>query len=296
MEIEDRKHQRYIKKLHKDILIIMDEVDRICHKYHLNYYLMCGSCLGAVRHQGFIPWDDDLDVAMPRNDFNRLISLIKENSVLDERFYLRWVDTERYYNQDFAKVCLKGTVFQTNMGKADQRAGIFVDIFPLDPSEQYSPNVEKKSKLYKHLHSCLYLKGAEAGAMDWNIKHWPRNLLAILFSNQNIYKIMLWVIKSRRNYKEDYQALYSTPYPIKRQIFPKAWHGEGILMDFENRKYICPSEPKKVMQMIYGDNFMELPPVEKRKTHCPMKVVFSDGEEMTFDKVNSEITYNDILD
>lgn len=123
----------------------MDEVDRICHKYHLQYYLMCGSCLGAVRHQGFIPWDDDLDVAMPRNDFNRLISLIKENSVLDERFYLRWVDTERYYNQDFAKVCLKGTVFQTNMGKADQRAGIFVDIFPLDPSEQYSLMLKKRA-------------------------------------------------------------------------------------------------------------------------------------------------------
>jgi lipopolysaccharide cholinephosphotransferase len=290
-----KKQQHYLEKLHKDILLIMDEVDRICREYQLHYYLMCGSCLGAIRHNGFIPWDDDLDIAMPRNDFERFIALIDKGSVLNNRFYLRWISTEKYYNQDFAKVCLKGTVFQADNGKAEQNAGIFVDVFPLDPCQPFDEKVERKSKLYKHLHSCLYLKGAEKRAMDWKLKHWPRNIFVKIFSNRFIYKIMLYVIKTKNVDSAGCQALFTTPYPIKRQIFPKEWHGEGKRLKFEDRAFVCPSESEKIMRLIYGDKYMELPPKDKRKTHCPIRIVFSDGEEMRFNKTISSISYNDLI-
>ena len=65
----------YLNKLHDDIISIMDEIDNICRKNTLYYYLICGSLLGAIRHKGFIPWDDDLDIVMPREDFDKFISI-----------------------------------------------------------------------------------------------------------------------------------------------------------------------------------------------------------------------------
>lgn len=298
MDLIDRK-QRYLDKLHKDILTIMDEIDRICREYQLRYYLMCGSCLGAVRHKGFIPWDDDLDVTMPREDYDKFISLVSDKTevkhILGKRFYLRWVTTDKYYNQDFAKICLKGTVFQANNGRSEDNAGIYVDIFPLEPCGHYSERVERISQLYNHFHSCLYLIGAEKDAMDWRIKHWPRNLIVKLLSNRSIYKIMLCIIKLEKKDNYEYQAYFSTPYPIRRQLFPKSWHGQGKLMQFEDRYYMCPDEPEKMMEFIYGDEYMELPPENKRKTHCPIRVVFSDGEEMCFEKPLLSIKYEDLL-
>jgi len=294
------RQQHYLDKLHSDILSIMDEVDRICQVYQLHYYLMCGSCLGALRHKGFIPWDDDLDIAMPRADFDKFIELIEKQSekkpVLNNQFYLRWISTEQYYNQDFAKVCIKGTVFKADDGKADQNAGIFIDVFPLESCSHFSERIARVSRIYKHLHSCLYLKGAKKGAMDWRLRHWLRNLIVKVIPNRYIYKFMLWIIRPKDVNNIEYQALFATPYPIQRQVFPKSWHGDGHRMQFENRFYLCPSEPDKVMRLIYGDNYMDLPPINKRKTHCPVRVVFSDGEEMVFDNNNTFISYDDLLD
>lgn len=292
--------QKYLEKLHKEILTIMDEIDRICQEHHLRYYLMCGSCLGALRHKGFIPWDDDLDITMPRDDFDKFVSLVSgktgEKQVLDERFYFRWITTEKEYSQDFAKVCIKGTVFKTHNGKADEKAGIYVDVFPLDPCEPYSKKIQRKSIIYRHFHSCLVLKGAEKGAMDWKIKHWPRNLISKCFSSRVIYKIMLYIIKPPKGLKTECQAFFCTPYPINRQVFPNSWHGEGRRVQFENRFYVCPAEAESVIKLIYGNNYMDIPPVNKRKTHYPIRIVFSDGEEMLFEKAKMRVKYNDIID
>jgi lipopolysaccharide cholinephosphotransferase len=131
--------------------------------------------------------------------------------------------------------------------------------------------------------------------MDWKLKHWPRNIFVKIFSNRFIYKIMLYVIKTKNVDSAGCQALFTTPYPIKRQIFPKEWHGEGKRLKFEDRAFVCPSESEKIMRLIYGDKYMELPPKDKRKTHCPIRIVFSDGEEMRFNKTISSISYNDLI-
>lgn len=290
--------QRYLNKIHNDLLILMDEVDRICKDHNLRYYLMGGSCLGAIRHKGFIPWDDDLDIAMPRKDFNKLVALASKDkngfSMLSDHLYLRWISSEKFYNQDFAKICRKGTVFKENNGKAAQNAGIFIDVFPLDACGPYSRAIERRSTLYNFLHGCLFLKGAEKSQMDWKFRHWFRNSIVLMFSNKTIYKIMLWIINLHKT-KSEFNAFFSSPYPIKRQVFPKDWHGEGKRALFEGRFYICPDEPEKLMRIVFGDNYMELPPLEKRKTHYPIRVVFIDGEEMLFEKPKKKIQYKDIL-
>ena len=291
-------NNHYLTKLHTELLRLLDEVDRVCREFNLHYYLIGGSCLGAVRHMGFIPWDDDLDVVMPREDFDKFLTLANDNSkgesALKDGFYLRWITTEKSYNQDFAKVCIKGTLFQEDNGIASQNAGIFVDIFPLDLCEQYDNRIERKSRFYKYLHSCLYLKGAEKDKMDWALIHWPRNIFTKLLPNRCIYKLMLFIINPNKS-NGDYLAFYPSPYPISRQVFPKSWYGEGKRMQFENKFYMCPSEPEKVLQLFYGNNFMELPPINKRKTHYPIRVVFSDGEELYFEEIKNKVQYEDLI-
>jgi lipopolysaccharide cholinephosphotransferase len=159
-------NERYLVKLHQDILKIMDEVERICTKFHLCYYLMGGSCLGAIRHNGFIPWDDDLDIVMPRADFDRFIALLSDDNnkcekdrVLGDGFFLRWISTEKSYNLPYAKVCLKGTKFQEINGLAAKSAGIFVDVFPLDSCGPYGKIIKLKSYFLSALNNCLFYKG-----------------------------------------------------------------------------------------------------------------------------------------
>ena len=69
------EHNEYIKRIHEEILKVMDEIDRICRDQGLQYYLIGGTLLGAVRHGGFIPWDDDLDIAMPREDYETFLAI-----------------------------------------------------------------------------------------------------------------------------------------------------------------------------------------------------------------------------
>ena len=298
--MKSQTNERYLSKLHHDILTIMDEVDRICKENNLRYYLMCGSCIGAVRHKGFIPWDDDLDIAMPFNDFIRFIKLITQNqaknSILSESFYLRWINTEKCYNHSFAKICLKGSVFQESNGPASKNAGIYVDIFPLYSCPAYGKRIEIKNSICTFLERCIHYKGANKKLQERNLKHWPIKIVSNLLPNKVIYKIMLMIIRPLDESKSDYQAFFATPYPIRRMLFPKKWHGEGKDLCFEGRKYKCPSETMKYLKQIYGENVMQLPPEDKRKSHFPLHVVFSDGEEMFFEKPSKKIKYRDIIE
>ncbi len=291
--------KKYLTKLHHDILMIMDEVDRICRANHLRYYLMCGSCIGAVRHKGFIPWDDDLDIAMPFKDFSRFIELVSEDNrekgVLSDSFYLRWITTEKYYNHSFAKVCLKRTVFQESNGPAAKNAGIYIDVFPLYSCMPYGKAIEIKNSVVTFLENCIHYKGAEKKPFGWNVKRWPIKILSKIFSNSIIYKLMLMIIRPLEENRSDFQAFYATPYPMRRMVFPKNWHGEGKKLLFEGRYYVCPIETDCYLKQIYGKDVMQLPPENKRKSHYPLRVVFSDGEEMIFKNIKNRVSYKDII-
>lgn len=291
-------NDKYLNKLHRDIIMIMDEVDRICRENNIHYYLMCGSCLGAIRHNGFIPWDDDLDVAMPRKDFNRFIELvsnINKPSLLKEEFYLRWITTEKNYNYAFAKVCMKGTVFQQDNNIPNYNSGIFVDVFPLDNCKHYSKKIEFKNLVVKFLNRSFHYRGMEGRVFDWNLKRFIHKLISRLFSGRFIHNLMLYIIGTVDDKESDYQVFFNTPYPIKRMIFPKTWHGEGKRLPFEDRMYVCPDEAELYLERIYG-NFMSIPPESKRKTHYPVRVVFSDGDEMFFEKTKKKVKYSDLLE
>ena len=118
------------KKLQQLILLIAKEIARICDKYNIDYYLDGGSMLGAVRHKGFIPWDDDFDIAMKRSDFERFLQVC-EKELDKNKYFLQTEWSEKNYCFSFAKVQLIGTHFIEEFSKdADVKHGIFADIFP----------------------------------------------------------------------------------------------------------------------------------------------------------------------
>lgn len=291
MELDNQVNSKYLDMLHKDILVVMDEIDRICKYRGLRYYLAGGSCLGALRHKGFIPWDDDLDILMPYDDFKKFIESLRVD--LKDDFYLEWVTTNNNYHQDFAKICLRNTEFVEDGWECERTFGIFVDIFPLYPSTECNKCVLLKKKIYNFLHAAMFCKSRKN--LDWGWRNWPINIISRTFSSLSIYKLMLFVINPLKDDEAQYYACYPSTYPINRQVFPKEWYRKCIPTQFEDRYYMCAIDSDKKMLLEYGENYMELPPMNKRKTHYPLFVKFSDGSTCKFSKHNSKVTYEDIV-
>lgn len=272
----DNKH--YLSKLHKDILTIMDEIDRICKAYNIKYYLVGGTLLGAIRHHGFIPWDDDLDIAMPRDDMEKFLSIAK--SELSSQFYIEWISTNEKYWQFFPKVCLKNTIFEERYVKKAKPTGIFVDIFPLDYSPAYCSYTEKKRSIIKKLIG--YLQRRVAGG--FTIKYFYDPLLRHLLSPKYVFKVMDKITKSVAKHGQTHFANFGSQYRLSKQTMPIEWYGNGVTVDFEGHSYKAPAEYIKVLTSVFGDNFMQIPPSNKRRCHYPSSVKFSDGEVLTFEK------------
>ena len=275
----------YLQKLHAEILDIMDEVDRVCKKNNLRYYIVGGTLLGAIRHKGFIPWDDDLDIAMPRDDFERFIEL--SSSELNPSYYLEWITTNPIYWESFPKVCRKDTVFlhQTHQ-KRNLHWGIFIDIFPLDYSPAYSNKLEWRKKLGNHLKALLVSAVIEE-KNTWKI--WVYRFIHLFISNKYVHKLIRSVRLSARKLGATHFANFGSQYKLSKQTMPIEWYGEGTPIEFEGRMYNAPKEYERVLSSIYGNNYMQLPPENKRRTHYPIKVVFSDGETMEFKRTENVV-------
>jgi lipopolysaccharide cholinephosphotransferase len=251
---------------------LLKEFIAICEKHGLRYYLFGGSCLGAIRHQGFIPWDDDLDIAMPRPDFNRLIALTKE---FKEPFFLQSVYSDNRYSYPYAKLrnsdtCFKEAVFAfTNMNH-----GIWIDIFPLDGMSKKPNATNVKSIKPYFLWFRWYFSYLSA------MLHKPRfdkhffldiitNLISIIFFP---FGILNWNSKSisKSIQKIPYEEAslvgpYLTMY-FNREALPSSVFGEGVIAKFEGLEVKVPADYHRYLTHIFGD-YMKLPPKEKQMGH-----------------------------
>ena len=124
--------EKELLRVHELELVIAEEIKRLCTKHHISYFMIAGTLLGAVRHGGFIPWDEDMDFGMTRKNYDRFVRICQKE--LDSsRFFLQTMETDPGYTYAFAKIRLLGTVFTEALAKDSKAAnGIFVDIFPFD--------------------------------------------------------------------------------------------------------------------------------------------------------------------
>ena len=268
-------------------LDILKEIDRICHENKIKYFLIEGSLLGAVRHNGFIPWDDDLDIGMLRNDYDKFLKIAEEN--LKIGYKLCCYENIKNYHLPFSKI-----VSLNNRGFKNKEAilsknynGPFVDIFPLDTSSiglgKYQINKFNKIRKYRDI---LLIK------VRYKIKFsWKRLLYFIespFYSNKKLHeKINKLSTKDNKKNKK-YVINYSSSYGVKKEIFPSCCFEEGISIKFEDMIVTIPKNYNYVLTRIYGD-YMQLPPENKRISRhsiCDMSFNSKNIEEDDIDENN----------
>lgn len=270
------KENDYLPRLHSEILSIMDCIDSVCKCNGIRYYLIGGTLLGAIRHNGFIPWDDDLDIVMPRDDFNRFVTIMVEEKPYQLR--LEWITTNPKYYRLFAKVCRPNTRFAEDMGNGrSSDFGIFVDVFPLDATNGYNKNVMFRKWVESKINVMISEKAYPS------TRKGIKQAVIKLFSFRFLHKVSFFFMHYPVFKKYGYYTNFGSHYDAKRQTMPKAYYGDGIEYTFEDRKFIIPSNYDAVLRSIFGNKYMEIPPKSKQITHHPLFVQFSDGSFINFD-------------
>ena len=276
--------KKTLNKIHRSEQEILDEIARVCDKNGLRYLLIGGTLLGAIRHNGFIPWDDDLDISMPREDYEKFLRIAPKE--LGDRFLLEDISTNDEYCYMFSKVKLKNTIMRekTMSESYDGGQGIWVDIFPLDYTNHFKDSfIKLKWRRIVFLKRICMRKSKRTKRVE---RKRIDNFL-FLYKHRSVKSIMKKlnkIVESENNKNCMYYINYGSQYGVLRQthlideILPLS------KVKFEGKEYFAPRNCDYVLTNIYGPNYMQLPPKEKRITHGPEYIKFEDGEEVFFNE------------
>ena len=242
--------------LQETILELMFSVHELCKTNNITYYMVGGTMLGAVRHNGFIPWDDDIDISMPRKDFERFISI--KASALPE-----WMEIippgKGPVNMGYAKVVNKETTLVEDY-KGVRVGGIFIDIFPLDGIA--NSKEEAISRLKKIKLKTFMLRSNQGLS---NVDSFSRKVVSFIskhISTEKLYQRYYKEVAKKDYYSCEYVANTVGVYEIK-ELTERRIYGTPKLYKFEKYNLYGVEYPDEFLRGLYGD-YMKLPPVEKQ--------------------------------
>ena len=266
-----------VKDVQMKILEVMKFIDKICRENHIVYYIMGGTALGAVRHKGFIPWDDDLDIFMTPDQYAKFRDAF--NKKADKQFFLQeWKTTPDYL--EYAKVRMNGTTFiEHSFAKCkNMHQGIYVDIMMLHKV----PNVNSIQKLVYYDSKYVTLYGLSQ--RNWKPKNSIQKLaLTILkfLPNKFILKKCYQRIYKYDDLKNDFKWCYwITPAKFEKGLFDKQFFVEPIDIPFEDTKLLGSKYVKEYLAARYGD-YMKLPSEAERKAAVHAEI-FDTEKDYTF--------------
>lgn len=255
---------------------ILDVVHDICVKNNIKYSLAYGTLIGAVRHGGFIPWDDDIDIMMPREDYERFLSIW--NDVSPKGYILQNTGTDFDFTQNFTKIRKDHTTFLHSLdeGKTSYHKGIFVDIFPGD---RVAP--KKISRIMQFI-ACainlLYSRGfisGTGGAMGllerFLLKTSKENYIKRRKSSENFIR--------RWNNRNDCKYVFPSTIGSSKVYYPSNLFDDMSTIRFNDKEYKCVGDVDATLRAEYGD-YMQLPPEEDRVwKHHPVIIDFEHNYE-----------------
>ena len=239
-------------------LDLLQKTAEFCENNGLRYFLCGGTLIGAIRHKGYIPWDDDIDIAMPRPDYDRFVMTFNQP---DNYFQVVNMDTNPDYAYDFAKVYDNRTVFK-ELHYHGITFGVNIDVFPADGVKD-----DTQVNKIKMLHKVLNTKKANYYKRTWSKKiiNTFGKLLLLPFSAR---QIATWMDNEARKYafgSVPKAGVIANPYG-PGEIVDKSVFDSDIYVEFEGRKYRAPIGYDTWLRSIYGD-YMQLPPEEHRVPH-----------------------------
>ena len=252
----------------KIMLDILLTVHKICAEHQLTYFLIAGTLLGAIRHRGFIPWDDDMDIAMPRKDFNKFLEIAPK--CLPGNMFLQTRETDPGYRLPIAKIRRTDTYYLEfhEDGTEPYNHGIYIDVFPFVYYEhewflrwmRWAIRVRGNRQKYK--------KGTLKRLLMTIYTHY------ILFIPVELSLLVRSYFSRHKEYFTDENAAFMTNgldwhnnrLTRTKDILPVKY-AEGI---FEGHGFNLPANPEAYLRVNFGPDYMQLPPEDKRETHAKL--------------------------
>ncbi len=266
-----------LKKLQNMILEMMIEVDRICKKHNITYFLGGGTLLGAVRHKGFIPWDDDADLMMLRGDFERFNAVVREE--LSEEYVYQYRGKKDHAHYPNPKIRRRGTTYATSfaLSQKGMHKGVTLDIFVHDKT------ADSKWGQKLHLLETKFFRGMTA--KSWaGLKSEKRNGIFNCVVNFLLRhsKVHTWEKRMDQSFRRFYGKPKKYLYDgmgehYDHGAFPVRWLKKSVLLSFEGFDFPAPKEYDRYLKYSYGD-YMTLPPEEKRVSNHDIALVSLEEE------------------
>lgn len=278
-----------VKEIQRVLLMMLEDIDVLCRENNLHYILIGGTAIGCVRHKGFIPWDDDVDVAMTRKDYEKFFQLIKE--VYPDKYRLTDAIRENNFGKNIPKLRLNGTIYKTLLKVDPEDQEITADIFVIE-------NVEN-NKLLKYFHgflclvmgyflSCRRLADKEKFFKEIYKENDFKRKVAIgkLLSFVSLNKWAHWNERVYSMCKNDNSKYVTVPTDRRHflgEIFPREIMCETVDAYYEGRSFKIPKAYDYYLSQRYG-KYMEIPPKEKQVLSIYSKLDFGPYWDMALDK------------
>lgn len=252
-----------LQHLQQVILSIAKDVDELCKKNDIRYFLLGGSAIGAIRHKGFIPWDDDLDIVMDCKNYDRFIQVCKEQ-----------LDKEKYYFQQgyidwpmpFTKIKLRGTKFKEPGVELQEgkEQGIFLDVFKLENSPSSSIGQKWQYLCAKYLLCyCLLKRGWEGVSGKKRLMMFAAYPVYIPF----VRKYLKSQVEKWNSRPTEYCGFFSGRYRYSKSFYPKDIFEEPVYVSFEDTELPVPKGYDRWLRQIFGDYMTPPPPKEQIGLH-----------------------------
>lgn len=275
--MKDLKYLDTLRKVQLVQLEIAKQIDKLCRKNGINYFMIGGTLLGAIRHKGFIPWDDDVDLGMYRSDYDRFVKLATEGGLPDGLVLQDW-NTDPAYGLMFCKVRKLGTKYIENNSRNVnlKYEGIYVDVFPYDnvsDSKIISYIQDKMAFMFKRviLSKLNYLTVSGSKNMVYFMTK-----MSVSFIKASWLKWMLNRLVTCCNKKNTQKVVnFGGAYSFEKESTYRTCIGKPKEINFEKQKFMAPCDPDKYLTHVYGD-YMKLPPMSDRyNRHKIIEVKFS---------------------
>lgn len=255
------------RELQLSELEILDELKRICDENGLKYYLTAGTLLGAVRHGGFIPWDDDIDVVMTREDFDKLARIAR--SALSDGFFYQDERSDKGYPFQFSKIRKNGTeVYEPILSGVKMHKGHYLDIFPLDRCPASPARAGRFFKAVELLNCAIIARLSRDFKCQYE-KKLARAAFAVLKSLPlPLLKLLRRAVTKFYRHTSDGKCLatVSGSHGYPRESYERGWFDGTAELTFEGKQYSVPTQWDKLLTRMYGD-YMTPPPQDEQIGH-----------------------------